>query len=304
MGGTGKTAIAMALCHQYQVRNAFPDGIVWLPIGPQPKATFDELAEVIARSLGVSLDHYGTGEYRSILESRAVLLVLDDVWSVEDVEPFRLGSGRSRLLYTSRDKALAGPLGAESETVSLLDNEKSRQLLLRWAAREQEPPPEAFVSNILEQCQGLALGLAMIGASLRGQPDSEWKNVVEDLRQSRLKELGAPHPGGYPYQTLYAALEVSVDALPASIKDLYLKLAALQEDTSASIEQLRTLWGVDDNEIKRTIRLLANLSLVHRDAEGIRLHPLQLDFLRGERVSPEPSPQQAAKSPRRISSRR
>jgi len=36
MGGIGKSVLAAALAHDPQVQTAFPDGIVWLPIGRQP----------------------------------------------------------------------------------------------------------------------------------------------------------------------------------------------------------------------------------------------------------------------------
>ena len=35
MGGLGKTLLAQAICHDDAVREVFPDGIVWLPIGKE-----------------------------------------------------------------------------------------------------------------------------------------------------------------------------------------------------------------------------------------------------------------------------
>jgi NB-ARC domain len=37
MGGIGKTVLAAALAHDWEVRQAFPDGIYWLTIGQKPK---------------------------------------------------------------------------------------------------------------------------------------------------------------------------------------------------------------------------------------------------------------------------
>jgi hypothetical protein len=62
---------------------------------------------------------------------KAVLVVLDDVWSLEEVEPFRMSPGRSQLLYTTRDRGLAGSLGAESFDVGVLGKKQAREFLAR-----------------------------------------------------------------------------------------------------------------------------------------------------------------------------
>ena len=35
MGGVGKTTLIEAICHDRQVIEAFPDGILWTTLGPQ-----------------------------------------------------------------------------------------------------------------------------------------------------------------------------------------------------------------------------------------------------------------------------
>lgn len=281
MGGVGKTLIAISLCHRPQVRHAFPDGIIWLTIGRDSTLTFSERVEFIARALTTDIASYSAVEYQSLLREKALLVVLDDVWAVADIEPFRVSCGRSRLLYTSRDRTLAGPLGADSREVGMLETKQARYFLSRWSGREGTPPPEPFTSAILDECKGLALGLAMIGAALKGQPDSEWESTLTDLRQMRLKDVGF-RPAGYAYETLHASIAVSVNALPNDTKYRYLQLAVFQEDMSLSLILLRQLWGGDERNVRRTCRLLADRSLFRRDTEGFRLHALQLDYICGE----------------------
>ena len=57
----------------------------------------------------------------------------------------------------------------------------------------------------------------MMGARLKDQPNSEWESIVEDLERARLKEVGT-RLSGYAYETLHAAIEVSVNALPLKTK--------------------------------------------------------------------------------------
>jgi hypothetical protein len=129
-------------------------------------------------------------------------------------------SGHSRLLYTSRDKGFAGSLGAKNYEVGFLDPEQARTFLARWSGFEKRPLPEPYASEILAECKGLVLGLAMVGATLRAQPEQEWADMVVGLKKARLKEIGI-RPGGYAYQTLHASIAVSVNALDRENKTRY-----------------------------------------------------------------------------------
>ena len=68
-----------------------------------------------------------TSEFTSIIVAFAPLffngvVVLEDVWKLAGVEPFRLGPGRSRLLYTSCDKACSMTRRRADETSQDRDN--------------------------------------------------------------------------------------------------------------------------------------------------------------------------------------
>ncbi len=275
MGGVGKTVVALGLCHNPQVREAFPDGIVWLTIGKESSVSLEEQIKGLAAALNQEFQVYSPAAYRSLLQGKQILVVVDDVWKQSDVEPFLPGPGEAKLLYTSRDKTLAGPLGAKSEEVGVLEQPQARRFLARWSGRENLPLPEPAA-----ECKGPALGLAMIGAALRGQPGEEWGYLLGDLKKTRLKHI-ATRPGGYAYETLHASIKVSVDALDPDSKARYPRLAVLLEDMSAPEALLRILWGGEKREVHRTARLLVDRSLPSRESEGIRLHDFQLDSIRG-----------------------
>lgn len=64
----------------------------------------------------------------------------------------------------------------------------------------------------------------------------------------------------------------------------YLALAVLLEEMAAALQVQRCIWGVDDNEAAQTAALLVNRSLAQREgnSESIRLHDLQLDYVRAQ----------------------
>ena len=285
MGGVGKSITALALCHDSRVRGAFPHGIVWLTIGRQSGVSLSQRIEQVATALNQQFRTYNEAAYRGLLRDKAALIVLDDVWTLKDAEPFLPPGGRSRLLYTSRNGELAAPLGAESHEVGVLKPEQARSFLLRWSGRERNPPPEPSCSDILAQCKGLVLALAMIGARLRGQADQEWSFALRDLKEAKLRYI--KHAAGYEYETLHASIAVSVDALDSAAKQAYLQLAVLLEDMPAPESLLQELWGGAPEDVHRLARQLVDRSLAGRDAEGsLRLHDLQLDYLRMEHPDP------------------
>ena len=109
MGGVGKTVTALALCHNERVRAAFPDGIVWLTFGRQSARSLEERVKQVADALNQQFRVYTEATYRSLLRDKAALIVLDDVWELSAAEPFVPPAGRSRLLYTSRNREIAAP---------------------------------------------------------------------------------------------------------------------------------------------------------------------------------------------------
>jgi hypothetical protein len=97
-GGFGKTTMARLLVHRNEVKEQFPHGVLWVTVGED--AAGPELAEkvtnVVCQLRGerpALTDPLGAGaELGRALGDRRVLLVVDDVWSAAQVEPFLIGN--------------------------------------------------------------------------------------------------------------------------------------------------------------------------------------------------------------------
>ena len=286
MGGVGKTMTALGLCHDAEIRKVFPDGIVWLTIGRESITSVEERIRQVALALNEEFAAYSAAAYRTLLADKAVLVVLDDVWTREEIKPFILDIGRSRLLYTSRDKSLARHFGADYHEVGILGETEARLFLARWSGREPEKLPEPYASGILRECKGLPLGLAMIGGALRGAHEREWPRLLTDLKKG-LPEGSICLPGRYGYETLRSSIAVSVNALNPAAKARYLKLAVLLEDLPATETLLQALWGGTERDVQQLARQFVDHSLANWDAEGnMRLHDFQLDYVRNEHHDP------------------
>jgi WD40 repeat protein len=288
MGGIGKTVLAQALCCDEVVQQAFPDGVIWVTIGKE--AQFDPLTRMkeLARALGDHPSKYDNllaakNQYRTKLKEKAALIVVDDVWRSSDLEPFLAeNSPRSRLLFTTRDASIAAGVGAREHLAELPSDQKSREVLARWAGMEADKLPP-IAGELVAECGRLPLALSMVGAMVRGKAAAYWKTVLEDLRDANLDEIKAHFPD-YPYTDVLRALQVSVDALDKTARERYLALAILPEEMSAAPQVQQCIWGVDEGKAVRTAEQFISLSLAQRGGTdgSIKLHDLQLDYVRAQ----------------------
>jgi hypothetical protein len=282
MGGIGKTVLAQALFRDEVVREAFPDGLAWITVGRESDHDVTSQLREIITVLGGTID--GTVSidtlYRTTLFGKAALIVIDDIWSKADLDPFLAESPRSRFLFTTRDSSIARFSGAREFRLSLLDKPQARKLLALWAglAVQDLPTPS---EDIVHECALLPLALSTIGALLRGATPAEWMDVVELLRHADLAAIQGRLPPGQ--QSFFRAIDVSVKALPRDVQQKYAKLAVIPEDYSAPLAVLRTVWNLAEVEARAMARLLASRSLAEQEGEdSIRLHDLQLDYVRAQ----------------------
>jgi hypothetical protein len=285
MGGIGKTVLAQDLARDEIVQEAFPDGIIWITAGKESAYNLTVRMSEVLRALGDTPTEGVTelesiNRYRTLIQDKAALIIVDDVWRAEDVEPFRASSTRSRLLFTTRNGSIVASLGAEEHVADLLTTEQSRDLLTRSARLEgEELPSEA--ESILQECGRLPLSLSMIGAILRDKPPAYWRHTLKRLQSANLGDIGAQFPGS-AHQDLLRAIQVSVDALDETARQRYLALAILIEDMPVHPSIQQTLWNANEEDASATAEQLVSLSLAQREAEGsFRLHDLQLDYVRG-----------------------
>jgi WD40 repeat protein len=291
MGGSGKSVIAAAIARDCETRRSFEDGVIWLRFGRQ--AHIDKNLQLVGRSQGDDQpQHYletqrGAARLSEILEQRNVLLVLDDIWDIAHLEPFRNAlSARSRLLVTTRDASIAANVDAETVRMEALTESQSLMLLSGWSGHDpSEMPAEATL--VAKECGYLPLALAMVGAMSRGKLD-RWKNILNKLQHADLEAIQRSFPN-YPYPNLLRAMQVSVDALEPEIARRYLDLAVFPDKARVPESVLQMLWAADGLDAYRAqdfIDAIVERSLARRDEEGfLTLHDLQADYVRAHVAS-------------------
>ncbi|MDA0563826.1 hypothetical protein LG943_05710 [Streptomonospora sp. S1-112] len=117
MGGVGKTALAVRLAHEVAAR--FPDGVLFLDMrahtsGQDPYRPAEAIEALLLQlsddnaALPARLEAL-QARWRAELNSRRLLVVVDNVADADQVRPLLAGDGRSALILTSRARlALPG----------------------------------------------------------------------------------------------------------------------------------------------------------------------------------------------------
>ncbi len=286
MGGIGKTELAIATARDEEVRYAFPDGIYWLTLGQRPDmlALLHQLRTVAVLDKPEDPEVFRTVEsarrhMRSAFENRTTLLILDDVWNLDDATALDVLGPTSRLLLTSRDSHLVTALGAREDCLQAFDDDQALALLAKWAGKsEQALPPEA--REIAHQTGCLPLALSLVGARVRD--GGEWHDVLNALKD------GALHFLDHPYGSVFKSLRLSVDALPPEEAARYQELAVFPEDTAIPESAICHLWrrtgNLAEREAARLLESFFRKSLLYLTGpDGHRLmslHDLQHDYLR------------------------
>jgi WD40 repeat protein len=289
MGGIGKTVLATALARDEDVRKAFPDGVFWVTFGQTPQILTWQ--SYLASALGdkqAAFTEIGLGKarLRELFAEKACLLILDDIWCLDDATPFDVLGERCQMLVTTRDAAIVTGLGGEEYQLAVLDAQQALALLADWANQPQilHPTLQNDVAlQVARECGYLPLALAMVGAMMRGKPPNRWQNILEKLRSADLEKIKQQFPD-YPYPDLLKALAVSVAALDENCQQRYLDFAVFPEDTPIPEAVLQTFWqplGLDEFDTQDVIDELVSKSLALRDEAGnLRLHDLQFDYVR------------------------
>jgi WD40 repeat protein len=280
MGGIGKTVLAIDLINDDEVRRTFPDGIFWLTLGQtiEPLRLQGELAGyIVGEAKAFGTVNEARDRLRELFDGKSCLLVLDDLWRLQDAEPFDVLGPRSRLLVTTRDADLLVALGARELPLDVLSEDLALELLASWSGRPRAELPEA-ARKVAEDCGYLPLALALAGARVQG--GTSWDEVLSALERGRLEFLD------HPYGSVFSSLRLSTDALTPSERERYFELAVFPEDADLPVTAICTLWRHTarlepdiSRDLLRRLHRRAFLTL-HDDGSGVSLHDLQQDFLR------------------------
>lgn len=295
MGGIGKSVLASALARDPDVRRAFPHGIFWVTLGQQAKP--EERQRWLVRELGGKNDFQGVDggkeALRALLNERAVLLVLDNVWKREEAEAFNTIGPRGSLLLTTRDVGLLAALtGRGTHFQVQLPNPSEARILLAKAASlpPDDLPPQA--TDVIKRCGRLPLALTLCGGMVRGSESSPgvlWTDLLDALAGNDLAFLSTNHPAEEQHASIPKAIDISLRVLSSDHQKRFLELVVFGLDAGTPEAAVATLWehtaGLRQRESRKLLAEFVARSLLQQPRAGeILLHDLLHSFGTGEAI--------------------
>lgn len=270
--GVGKTALAVHVAQQ--ARTAFPDG-QWLVrlrradgVPRQPDAVLLELLQ----NLGV--DTTGLPErtaalaatYRSALNGRRVLLVLDDVVDSQQAEQLLPGTSGSAVLLTSRMSliGLTTLWGIRSHRLPVLDDESARRLLIRLLGEQRTAAEPEAVAKLAELCGGLPLALRIAATKLQQRDDPDLAAFVGWLSVNPLAKLSV---GRDPAISVRREFESSYRRLEQQAQQLFAFIGS-RPAAGVGADQVAIRFGIADFEAEELFDQLLDANLIECSTAG------------------------------------
>ncbi|MBF9132761.1 hypothetical protein I0C86_27955, partial [Plantactinospora sp. S1510] len=293
-GGFGKTTLATWLCHQPQVQVRFPGGLLWVTIGEHAAGAelagrINNLVEQLAGERPGFTDAMQAGfRLGELLDagSGPVLLVVDDVWQADQLDPLCQGGTDCQRLVTTRRRGLV-PAGS-SVWVDRMDPPQATAVLMQGLSN----PSADLVAQVLAGTGRWPVLLAVANRTLVRQVEDYGATVAWALTDiiGRLAEEGPASldldDPAWRGRAVAATVRAGLDLLEPGITERFAELAIFGEDVEIPLEVLQRLWGATGGLTRRGTQrvcaVLAGMSLVQRyraEAGTIRLHDIIRAYL-------------------------
>jgi DNA-binding SARP family transcriptional activator/Tfp pilus assembly protein PilF len=279
--GAGKTALAVRWAHR--VRDRFPDGQLYVNLRgydpDQPMLPEDALAGFL-HALGAAdseipleLD-VRAAAYRTLLDGRRLLVLLDNASSVEQIRPLLPGSPSCLVMVTSRD-SLAGLVarhGARRLDLDLLPRRDAIALLRALIGQRVDAEPQAAAA-LVAHCARLPLALrvaAELVVTRSGTPLSELVAGLAD-QQPWLDQLNA---GGDPRAAVTSVFSWSVQHLPRDVAAIF-ALLGLHPGPDFDAYAVAALADSTVQQARQAVQVLARAHLIRpTGSERYGMHDL------------------------------
>jgi DNA-binding SARP family transcriptional activator len=274
--GVGKTALAVRFGHQ--AARQFPDGQLYVSLhgGLDPDAppmASGEALRFLLGAFGVP-PHRMTGSveeraalFRSVVDGKRVLIVLDNATSAAQVRPLLPGSPGCLVVVTSRNQlgGLVAAQGAMPLTLEVLTDAEAGDMLARRLGRDRVAAEPGAAGQIIAACAGLPLALSISAGRAAGRPRRPLAELAAELRDARgrLDALEADDAA----VDVRAVLSWSYDQLSPAAARMF-RLLGLHPGPDISLSAAASLAGTPRTETGAALRELTRTNMAAEHLPG------------------------------------
>ncbi|MFF7405786.1 AfsR/SARP family transcriptional regulator [Streptomyces murinus] len=299
IGGVGKTTLAVHVAHR--ARASFPDGQLYVDLqgaGPRPAEPETVLGSFL-RALGTadsaipdSLEERAA-LYRSVLDGRRVLVLLDNAKDAAQVRPLLPGTEGCAALVTSRVR-MVGLAGAHLVDLDVMSPDEALALFTRIVGAERVTPERDAALDVVAACGFLPLAIRIAASRLAARRTWTVSVLAAKLadERRRLDELQA---GDLAVKATFELGYGQLDRVQARA----FRLLGLADGPDISLAAAAAVLDLPLESTEDLLESLVDTSLLESAAPGrYRFHDLVRLYARScaERDEQPPSERGAAMS--------
>ncbi|MYS24338.1 DNA-binding transcriptional activator of the SARP family [Streptomyces sp. DvalAA-14] len=275
IGGVGKTTLAVHVAHE--ARDAFPDGQLYVDLqGTDPRPAEPEtVLGGFLRALGIPNPSIPdtlaerAALYRSTLDSRRVLVLLDNAYDAAQVRSLLPGTPGCAALITSRVR-MVDLAGAHLVDLDVMSPEEALKLFTRIVGEERAGSERQAALDVVGACGFLPLAIRIAASRLAARRTwtvSVLANKLADQRR-RLDELRAGDLG------VKATFALGYGHLsPAQARAF--RLLSLADGPDISLAAASAVLDLDPYATEELLEALVDISLIESAAPArYRFHDL------------------------------
>ncbi|CAL5336530.1 unnamed protein product [Camellia sinensis] len=184
------------------------------------------------------------------------------------------GNNCCKVVITSRIRGVLEEMHVDRYVPMQVLSEKEAWALFKTKVGNSVDSPELddkelhdIADAVCKECGGLPVAILAVGAALKGKKKYVWEDVLDQFKDSMLKNIAGIDA------KVYASLKLSYDRLESSdAKSCFLLCCFFPEDANISIEVLarhciaRSLLGQNTNTLRRASRRVLTVVDILKDA--------------------------------------
>ena len=279
IGGFGKSTIVTALCYNPQVKKKFTNGFLFIELGPQATCPKIKLNEIYFDLVG---DNISNAESEIVKLTKCtlhnLLVIIDDVWHVEDAVPIMKAFSNCHIVFTTRNNDIAqsltvvqhgniveiGPMTLD-EAVFLLTDKHFKFKKITNEVLE-------LLKQLAEDAHMWPLLLCLIRGQLNhhlnqhGQVNTVIKSIQDTLHERGLTAFDKTDVESltkFRSKSVSICIDTTLELLPKDILDKYITLI-LYTGIGGFFpkEAIQNLWNTSDLAAKKILDSLYAYGLV------------------------------------------
>ncbi|MFE2248312.1 AfsR/SARP family transcriptional regulator [Streptomyces lavendulae] len=275
IGGVGKTTLAVHVAHA--ARPHFPDGQLYADLqGTDPRPAQPEaVLGSFLRALGIpdtSIPDSAADRaalYRTVLDGRRVLVLLDNARDAAQVRPLLPGTAGCAALVTSRVR-MSGLAGAPLVDLDVMIPEEALQLFTRIVGAERVGAERQAALDVVGACGFLPLAIRIAASRLAARRTWTVSVLAAKLadERRRLDELQAGD------LAVKATFELGYGQLEPAQQRAF-RLLGLADGPDVSLSAAAAVLDLPEHDTEDLLEALVDCSLLESAAPGrYRFHDL------------------------------